>query len=505
MSHGQAAIKLPPSQAFSPPEKFELRRCASLQELPMPQLQGRPLKHRYAALHASALQRTDVCRCSFPAAFSNSRRKHLQGSLFSLIGRKIDSASLESHIKKNESAQAPRTGSLTMRARTGSEDGAGKPAASSTSPTDFSSYLVDAGIKAGSALFGKGLPPGLLIQTAEAAWRGTWKIMMSQLAPSNDDGSYKRPESAFRNRIEKGGRFPPEKGRYHLYAALTCPWAHRTLIVHAIKGLDAVVPFSIAVPGSSGLWEFASDSSKSGGATLQTTIDRGAGKKTLKEVYKSQTGGYDGRSTVPMLWDTKTKTVVNNESADIIEILNEAFNDWAAHPDVDLAPKHVAADISRWNDLIYDTVNNGVYKCGFATSQGAYDIAVAALFDTLDAIDAHLQRSRYLCGDQLTLADVRLFTTILRFDPVYYVHFKCSRQRISEYKYLYPYLRDMYQHPGVAATCDLDSICRQYYYSLFPLNPGGLVPVVPRGSDPVGLLQPHSRGKLLSSPVLQSA
>jgi len=182
---------------------------------------------------------------------------------------------------------------------------------------------------------------------------------------------------------------------------------------------------------------------------------------------------------VPVLWDTQTATIVNNESAEIVVILNAAFGEWASRPAVDLYPESLKADIDQWNDRIYHAVNNGVYRCGFAQTQAAYDRAVTELFEALDAIDQALAQRPYLCGDTVTLTDVRLFTTLFRFDVVYYSLFKCNRRRIQDYAHLGPYLRRLYQLPGVAATCDIEAVKRDYYGNLFPLNPGGIIPSGP--------------------------
>jgi putative glutathione S-transferase len=196
-------------------------------------------------------------------------------------------------------------------------------------------------------------------------------------------------------------------------------------------------------------------------------------------LYRKAQPGYGGRSTVPVLWDTETGSIVNNESAEIIAILDAQFNPWAAHAELDLYPNPLKPAIDAWNERIYATVNNGVYRCGFAQSQAAYDRACADLFATLDDVDQQLKAHPYLCGDTITLADVRLFTTLFRFDVVYYSLFKCNRRRIQDYPCLGPYLRRIYQLSGVADTCDIDAVKRDYYGNLFPLNPGGIVPAGP--------------------------
>lgn len=210
-------------------------------------------------------------------------------------------------------------------------------------------------------------------------------------------------------------------------------------------------------------------------------------------------GGYDGRCTVPMLWDVKKKEVVCNESYDIIELFNSGLNEVAMNPDLDLAPAELKGRIDEWNRIIYPSINNGVYRCGFAQSQEAYDTAVNELFSALDKVDDHLKSSRYLCGGKLTLADVCLFTTLIRFDLVYNVMFKCTKKKVVEYPNLYGYMRDIYQIPHVAETCNLEAMMDGYYKFLFPLNPGNIRPVMPTDSDHESLLQSHNRESLSTS------
>lgn len=340
----------------------------------------------------------------------------------------------------------------------------------SNSPADFVKFV-------GQKVWGRSLPPGALVTVVKEVWTTGWLTMMAQLAPPTTNKDYNRPTSQFRNRPNS----PILPGQFHLYVASACPWAHRTAIVHSLKGLHAALPVTVAVPGATGLWEF--------------------GQKRVRDVYNSQPGGYNGRATVPMLWDSSQKRVVNNESADIIEILNSDFNEFAGKPALDLAPAELREEMAKWNELIYRDINNGVYRCGFAQSQEAYEAAVERLFAALDAVDAHLATSRYLCGEIFTLADVRLFTTLFRFDPVYHILFKCSKQKIAEYEHLAEYMRDVYQIPGVAETCDLDAIMHGYYKVLFPLNPGGISPAVPRVADSRALLQPHHRHELSARSV----
>ena len=243
-----------------------------------------------------------------------------------------------------------------------------------------------------------------------------------------------------------------------------------------------MIPVTVVVPSpEEGGWVFETDKEEC---------------HALAAFYQKAHPGYQGRSTVPVLWDSKTQTIVNNESADIIIILNDAFNAVAQSPDCDLYPAELQECIEQWNQKIYPAVNNGVYRCGFAQTQEAYERAVNGLFQVLDEIDEVLGKQRYLCGDRLTLADVRLFTTLFRFDVVYYGLFKCNHRRIQDYPNLGAYLRDLYQHPGVADTCDLDAVKRDYYGNLFPLNPGG---IIPSGPDITNLLHPHDRERLNSN------
>ncbi|MEM8641774.1 MAG: glutathione S-transferase family protein [Cyanobacteria bacterium P01_G01_bin.54] len=324
------------------------------------------------------------------------------------------------------------------------------------------------------------LPAQPIIQTGQWVWQTLWQIMMSQLAPSRDDGTYARPQSGFRDAVGTA-QYPAASGRYRLYVGLSCPWAQRTLVVRSLKGLESAIDVVVLRASvAAGGWAF---------------VPPHAGCTTLAQFYRQAHPSYRGRSTVPVLWDTETGAIVNNESAEIIKILNSAFNAFAQHPERDLDPEALRPEIEQWNAEIYTTVNNGVYRCGFAQSQVAYDAAVTALFATLDKLDAHLASRRYLCGQpsQLTLADVRLFTTLIRFDAVYHGLFRCDRRRIADYSHLSGYLRDLYQHPGIAETCDLEQVRQDYYQTLFPINPGGIVPI---GPDLGGLNEPTERDQL---------
>lgn len=335
---------------------------------------------------------------------------------------------------------------------------------------------------------GKSLPPKIIIKLGKFVWTTLWNVMMSSLAPRNSSGEYVRPISQFKSCVgmEEGNPYQPAVGRYSLYVGLGCPWAHRTLVVRALKGLEDAVSVSVASPSASeGIWVFDQEQE---------------GCRTLPELYELAEPGYEGRCTVPVLWDKQTKTIVNNESAEIIVMLNSELNEFAKNPTLDLYPEELKENIDVWSEKIYHSVNNGVYRCGFAQTQEAYDKACDELFSALDEIDATLETSRYLCGNNVTLADVRLFTTLFRFDIVYYGLFKCNRRRIQDYKNLGAYLRDMYQLPGVADTCDLESVKRDYYGNLFPLNPGG---IIPSGPDVTSLLEAHGRESLGKQPALK--
>ncbi|KAK7393360.1 hypothetical protein VNO78_21913 [Psophocarpus tetragonolobus] len=335
-------------------------------------------------------------------------------------------------------------------------------------------------------LWGQSLPPGLLVATVRTAWNSTWQLMMSQLAPSDSGGAYSRPASKFRlsHTLSPDG--------LHLYVGLACPWAHRTLIVRALKGLEDAVPVSVASPGLDGSWEFRRGNTDGIGPSL----DKANGCRTLKEVYRLRRGGYDGRSTVPLLWDKASKDVVCNESYDIIHFFNSGLNSVAGNPGLDLSPPQLKDQIEEWYQLIYPNVNNGVYRCGFAQSQEAYDRAVNDLFSTLDMLEDHLASSRYLCGDTLTLVDICLFTTLIRFDIAYNVLFKCTKKKLCEYTNLHAYMRDIYQIPKVAATCNFAEIMDGYYKILFPLNPGSIRPTMPSTSEHQNLCRPHGREPL---------
>jgi putative glutathione S-transferase len=301
-------------------------------------------------------------------------------------------------------------------------------------------------------------------------------------------GEFRRKESRFRDRITADGSsgFKAEPGRYHLYVAYTCPWAHRTLIFRALKKLERAVTVAYALPGIKEQgWTFGSDA-----RYPESTPDLVNGFRFLHQAFTATDPHYTGKVTVPTLWDSKTKRVVNNESSEIIRMLNSEFKGIAGD-DTDYYPPALRGEIDRINELVYANVNNGVYRCGFARTQEAYEAAYDALFATLDELEARLARQRYLVGDQITEADWRLFPTLVRFDVAYFSLFKCNKKRIQDYPNLWNYTRELYAVPGIAATV----IPRQYvvgYYSIKKLNPAG---VMPKGT-PVDFSGGHDRARL---------
>ena len=300
-------------------------------------------------------------------------------------------------------------------------------------------------------------------------------------------GDFRRADSSFRDRITADGSsgFKAEAGRYHLYVAHGCPWAHRTLIFRALKNLAGAISVAYAVPGLKDEgWMYEANA-----AFPDCTPDTVNGFRYLHQAYSASDAHYTGKVTVPTLWDKRTKRVVNNESSEIIRMLNSEFKGIAN--DVDFYPAPLRAEIDRINELVYTNVNNGVYRCGFARSQAAYDAAYDALFATLDELEARLGRQRYLVGRQITEADWRLFPTLVRFDVAYFSLFKCNRQRIADYPNLSNYMRELYALPGIAATAK----ARYYvinYWSIKRVNPTG---IIPKGT-PVDYGAPHDRARL---------
>ena len=318
---------------------------------------------------------------------------------------------------------------------------------------------------------------GLLV---DGVWKDQWYDTKSS------GGRFVRKESAFRDWVRADGssRFAPEPGRYHLYVSLACPWAHRTLIFRKLKGLEDAISLSVVDPY---MHEHGWAFSDAPGAIADSVL----GANYLHEVYTRADSEYTGRVTVPVLWDRKHETIVNNESSEIIRMFNSEF-DSIANTELDYYPEELRSEIDEINDYIYPRLNNGVYRCGFATSQEAYNEAFEELFEALDTLDERLSSQRYLVGGQITEADWRAFTTLVRFDAVYVGHFKCNLRRIADYAHLSGYLRDLYQQPGIAETVDFFHIKHHYYGSHASINPTGIVPNGPA----LDLDAPHSRQRL---------
>ena len=298
---------------------------------------------------------------------------------------------------------------------------------------------------------------------------GEWK---QEGYEKDEKGRFQRNPTTFRDRITADGSsgFPAVANRYHLYVSYACPWAHRTLIMRSLKGLSDAISISAVDPymGENG-WKFSNFQ-----GTIPDTVND---TKYLREVYAIADSNYTGRVTVPILWDQETGTIVNNESREIIRMFDTEFTDIAK--EVDLYPQHLQEKIDKAIDNIYDPINNGVYKAGFAKSQEAYEEAVRELFTALDRWENILVKQEYLCGDCLTEADLCMFTTLFRFDAVYYVHFKCNLRHIWDYPNLWNYLKRIYHHPGVKETCNLEHIKLHYYQSHPHINPSGIVPAGP--------------------------
>ena len=323
---------------------------------------------------------------------------------------------------------------------------------------------------------------GLLV---EGVWRDQWYDTESS------GGKFIRQDAGFRSWVTVDGAagpsgeagFQADSGRYHLYVSYACPWAHRTLIFRKLKGLEEHISVSVVHPDMlSDGWTFEADDKGATGDTLY-------GLPFARDIYTRTKPDYTGRVTVPILWDKNRDTIVSNESSEIIRMFNSAFDGITGNT-LDFWPEDLRAEIELVNDRIYDTFNNGVYKCGFATSQQAYDDAIVPLFETLDWLDQRLSDNRYLMGDILTEADWRLFTTLVRFDPVYHLHFKCNRKRLIDYPNIWDYTRELYQVPGVAETVNFDHIVRHYHYSHDSINPHRIIPINPD----LDFDAPHGRG-----------
>ncbi|KKO45836.1 glutathionyl-hydroquinone reductase YqjG [Arsukibacterium ikkense] len=327
---------------------------------------------------------------------------------------------------------------------------------------------------------------GLLVN---GNWQDKW------YDTDSTDGEFKRENAQLRNWVTPDGSagltgkagFKAEKDRYHLYVSLACPWAHRTLIFLQLKNLTDHISVSVVSPDMLQYgWEFAKNNHSSGDNLFNYDY--------LYQVYTRHQADYSGRVTVPVLWDKQQNCIVSNESADIIRMLNCAFNSLTGNND-DYYPSDLQEPINEINELVYSNINNGVYLCGFATRQQAYETAYQKLFAALDQVEAKLSHNRYLTGERLTEADWRLFTTLIRFDAVYHGHFKCNKQRLADYPNLAGFTRELYQWPGVAATVDFYHIKRHYYYSHTMINPSQ---VVPAGPD-INYLAPHQRQNMLSA------
>ncbi|GAB2514991.1 glutathione S-transferase family protein [Microbulbifer agarilyticus] len=318
--------------------------------------------------------------------------------------------------------------------------------------------------------------------------KGEWKDRWYETDKSG--GEFEREAAQLRNWVTADGSpgptgeggFPAEKGRYHLYVSLACPWAHRTLIFRKLKGLEDYISASVVSPYMyEHGWTFNQEEGSSGDALF--------GSEFLYQVYTRNRGDYSGRVTVPVLWDKQRNCIVSNESSEIIRMFNTAFNDLTGD-DQDFYPEDLRGDIDATNALVYENVNNGVYRAGFATSKKAYEAAYHRLFEVLEQLERRLADNRYLTGDRITEADWRLFTTLVRFDPVYHGHFKCNKQRLADYPNLWGYVRELYQWPGVAETVDFHHIKTHYYASHLNINPTGIVPVGPE----LDYAAPHGRG-----------
>ena len=322
-------------------------------------------------------------------------------------------------------------------------------------------------------------------QLVDGTWQDTW------YDTKKSGGKFVRSNSAFRNWITADGSagptgdggFAAEPDRYHLYVSYACPWAHRTLIFRALKDLEDLITVSVVHPDMlSDGWTFDTDFPGATGDTLH-------GLPFLRDVYLKTNPRMSGKVTVPVLWDKKQNTIVSNESSEIIRMFNGAFNDVTGNT-ADFWPEELRDAIEPVNERIYDTLNNGVYRSGFATTQDAYDEAVTELFNTMDWLEDRLSKSRYLMGDSVTEADWRLVPTLFRFDPVYHLHFKCNRKRVIDYPNLWAYARELYQWPGVAKTVHFDHIVRHYHYSHESINPHRIIPINPV----LDWTEPHGRG-----------
>lgn len=315
---------------------------------------------------------------------------------------------------------------------------------------------------------------GLLV---DGKWQDKW------YDTSKNGGKFERQASKFRDNVsnDEDAKYPVESGRYHLYVSLACPWAHRALIFRKLKGLEEHIDVSVVHPEMlDNGWEFKEYPGSTG--------DKLYGFDYAHQIYTKAKPEITTRVTVPILWDKQTETIVNNESAEIIRIFNSGFNALTSNDD-DYYPKALRQEIDDINEMVYHDINNGVYKAGFATTQKAYEDAVNALFHALDIVEERLSKQRYLVGSNITEADWRLFTTLIRFDAVYHGHFKCNKKQIADYPNIYGYMKELYQVPGVAETVNFDHIKRHYYFSHTMINPTQIIPVGPEQD----LMSAHGR------------
>jgi putative glutathione S-transferase len=312
----------------------------------------------------------------------------------------------------------------------------------------------------------------------------------------SESGEFQRQEDAFREWISADGStpYPAVAGRYHLYVSLACPWASRTIIFRKLKGLEEAIGMTVVDPirDEKG-WAFRDPDKKwDDTEVIPPSTDPVNGFHFLSQAYAATDPNFDGRVTVPVLWDKETKKIVNNCEDDICRMFNDVFNDFAKNKEVDLSPKGIEGEHRSLSDFIYDNVNNGVYKAGFATRQRPYEISCRRLFEALDQLEARLSKSRYLFDKRIVEADWRLFCTLVRFDVVYHGHFKCNLRRIIDYPNLQGYLMDLYQQPGIAETVNFDHIKRHYYMTHTQINPTRIVPIGPA----FDLTKPHGREKI---------
>ncbi|KAL9375738.1 hypothetical protein Peur_032617 [Populus x canadensis] len=326
------------------------------------------------------------------------------------------------------------------------------------------------------------------------------QMARSAIDETSDTGAFKRTASTFRNFISKepNSQFPPESGRYHLYVSYACPWASRCLAYLKIKGLEKAIAFTSVKP----IWERTKESDEHMGWVFPAseTEEAGAepdplnGARSIRELYELASTNYAGKYTVPVLWDKKLKTIVNNESSEIIRMFNTEFNDIAENAALDLYPSQLQAQIDETNEWVYDGINNGVYKCGFARKQGPYEEAAIQLYEALDKCEEILGRQRYICGNTLSEADIKLFVTLIRFDEVYAVHFKCNKKLLRDYPNMFNYTKDIFQIPGMSSTVNMQHIKRHYYGSHPTVNPFGIIPL---GPD-IDYSSPHDRNRFSS-------